>query len=110
LTLENSFSDISYASEQGGKARLKFTLNRSGNRSSYGDFRVTCNASGGDFVAFYLRGIAVYPEVDRRFMEHSFDIPQEQAQNCRRVLLEYEADVNAAQFGGKLLASSTASM
>ncbi len=102
-------SDASLSRTENG-AQMSFTLHRGGNRSLYGDLVLTCIGGGGDYIARQVRGIAVYPEVDKRFMTQAFTFPPEQASACSRVRVEYIADGNDSQYGGQLLASGEASL
>lgn len=109
LAAKASITDAKLAKAEGG-GTVSFTLNREGNRSLYGDLKITCTASGQEFEASHTRGIAVYPEVDRRILEYDFEFPAEQAANCRRVRIEYIADKEDSLYGGQVMAQATAQM
>lgn len=86
-----------------------FTLNRTGNRSLYGDFDFICKDGGQNLVLKQVRGIAVYTEATRRKL--SFDISHEgegAASNCRTVQIVYRADANDSDYAGEVMAEATA--
>lgn len=85
-----------------GHAYLKLDLARTGNRSLYGEIRVT--TPGADAPAFLARGVAIYPEVSRRTLHLS--LSSEQATALRGpVEIEYREMPEA---GGKLIAATPA--
>ncbi len=87
---------------------VSFTLNRQGTSSIYGDFDFTCEDAGNNSVLKQVRGISVYTEIERRFLD--FDIPLAQAQTCKNVGIEYRADPSDPDHKGATLATAAASL
>ena len=86
---------------------ISLVLHREGTRSLYGDLKVTCSSG---YVARQIRGIAVYPEVAKRFLTFDVKVPAERASECSSVRVEYIADKNDSLYAGKVMASMDASM
>lgn len=68
-TLQVALSDVQLTRADDGP-HLAVTLNRSGNRSAYGDVEVTGPGFGGPIAV--ARGIGVYPEIDSRRVNLTF--------------------------------------
>ncbi|MCB9990743.1 MAG: hypothetical protein H6867_05120 [Rhodospirillales bacterium] len=90
-------------------AVVSFVLNRSGNRSLYGDVKVICTGNG-EFVASHIRGIAVYTEVKRRVFEYEIIVPPEKAAGCGAARIEYVADRDDTLYGGQVMARADVRM
>lgn len=63
-TLETTVQDIALAATPEGRPMVEMTINRSGNRSAFGDVIVT--APGREEPVAIARGIGIYPEIDAR--------------------------------------------
>ncbi|ASK89053.1 molecular chaperone [Sphingorhabdus sp. SMR4y] len=79
---------------------LAFDLSRTGDRSTYGEIRVT--KAGLDEPIMVARGIAVYPEVDKRTVTLPAP-PEIAAQLTGAITVEYHETANA---GGGLIAKT----
>lgn len=107
LTAQASISDARLSLGADG-GTVNFVLNRSGDRSLYGDIKIICTG-GKEYIASHTRGIAVYTEVSRRIFEYDFKIPPEHANDCRQVRVEYIADREDLLYSGQIVASATVS-
>ncbi len=109
LKVETSITGASLAKTNEG-LKVAFTLNRSGNRSIYGDFDFVCTDAGSNTVLKQVRGIAVYTDTEHRNLD--FDITKKDgvSTSCDSVKVVYRADPNDRDFGGKLLAEATATL
>lgn len=88
--------------------KLDLVLNREGSSSVYGDFDLTCKDGGSDVVLRQVRGISVYTEISKRYLD--FDIPLNDGQTCQTVGISYRADPDDKQHKGATLATATASL
>lgn len=90
---------------------VKFSLNRIGNRSIYGDFDFVCTDGGNNLVMQQIRGIAVYREIKSRQLDFNLrGKAAGTANSCNTVKIVYRADPNDPDFNGDLLAEATASV
>ena len=105
LTAAVSFSDVSMAPEGNG-VKVKFTLNREGARSVYGDLKAYC-VGGGDTPLVESKGIAIYTEITRRRMELAVPFPEGTAA-CNQVTIKYVAEDEDSQYKGGIMAETTA--
>lgn len=87
---------------------VSFTLNRQGSSSLYGDFEFTCNDAGNSAVLRQVRGISVYTEINKRYLD--FDLPLAEGQSCKNVGIQYRADPSDPKSKGATLASASASL
>ena len=88
--------------------KASFVLNRQGSSSIYGDFDFTCNDGAANTVLKQVRGVSVYTEIDKRYLD--FEIPLNDGQSCSNVGIEYRADPADKQHKGATLATATASL
>ena len=105
LKATGSISDASMKRTPNG-LRVSFTLNRTGNRSLYGDFTFICKDEG-EKVLHQLKGISVYTEIEKRYLD--FNIPLK-GNSCKKVSIEYRSDPQDAQFQGATIAEATVSL
>lgn len=98
-----SLSDLAFvpASEQEPLPKVRFKLNRTGNRSSYGDLTATLSAGGKDYVVSQIFRLAVYTPNDSRTVEMALRVPEGVKLSGNSLKVEYK---EIADDGGKLLA------
>lgn len=98
-----SLSDLTFvpASEQEPLPKVRFKLNRTGNRSSYGDLTATLSAGGKDYVVSQIFRLAVYTPNDSRTVEMALRVPEGVKLSGNSLKVEYK---EIADEGGKLLA------
>ena len=98
-----SLSDLAFvpASEQEPLPKVRFKLNRTGNRSSYGDLTATLSAGGKDYVVSQIFRLAVYTPNDSRTVEMTLRVPDGVKLSGNSLKVEYK---EIADEGGKLLA------
>lgn len=102
LAVSTTITDARAARDTGGKVmNVGFTLNREGNRSVYGDLKFTCD---GGALAKQVKGIAVYTEISKRFM--NFSIPYPEGGVCNKMTVEFSADDDDMDLGGRVLATA----
>lgn len=97
-----------FKTEKGLKVTL--TLNRTGNRSVYGDFDFICSDGGENKILREINGIAVYPETTHRDLTFNLELSDTTVANCSNVDVIYRADPDDSQYSGKVLAQATASL
>ena len=107
LDAEASIDDAKLARSARG-LKVSFTLNRQGSSSIYGDFDFVCKDGNKDVVLRQVRGISVYTEIDKRYMD--FDIPLNDGQACSNVGIEYRSDPSDPKHKGATLATAFASI
>lgn len=101
MTVKSSISDVRASRDAAGKQmNVGFTLNREGNRSIYGDLSFTCDDGS---LAKQVKGIAVYTEITKRFM--NFSIPYPESGKCDKLSVEFKADEDDMDLGGQVLAT-----
>jgi len=88
--------------------KLSFTLNREGGSSVYGDFDFVCKDGASDVVLSQVRGISVYTEINKRYLD--FDIPLSEGQSCQNVGIEYRSDPSDRQHKGAPLATASVAL
>ncbi|QQG36914.1 MAG: hypothetical protein HYS17_03845 [Micavibrio aeruginosavorus] len=104
LSVKSTITDARVARDGGGKAmNVGFTLNREGNRSVYGDLKFICN---GGTLAKQIKGIAVYTEITKRFMNFSIPYPEGGVSACSSMKIEYIADEDDLDLQGVTLAAA----
>jgi hypothetical protein len=101
-----SLSDISFMapSEENPLPKIRFNLNRTGNRSSYGDLTATLTADGKDVVVSQIFRLAVYTPNASRSVEMALRVPDGVKLSGNTLKVTYSA---TADEGGKLLAESS---
>ena len=108
MSVKGTITDARVSRDADGKnMNVGFTLNREGNRSLYGDFKFICN---GNALAKQIRGIAVYTEVNKRFMNFSVPYPEGGAASCGTMKIEYTADEDDLDLKGATLAVAEATV
>ncbi|MCB9989683.1 MAG: molecular chaperone [Rhodospirillales bacterium] len=100
-----SFSDVSAKATAEG-AEVNFTLNRTGNRSTYGDLDFVCIGGGEEIVAHQVRGIAIYTDVERRIMKFKVEYPEASKGSCSKMHVTYRADEDDELFRGSVMAET----
>ena len=93
----------------GDGLNVTFTLNREGNRSIYGDFDFVCADGAQEVVLRQVRGIAVYMEIGRRFLNYDLPLSESGLSDCNNVKISYRSDPDDPQFEGKVLAEASVS-
>lgn len=100
----SGFDIISGAGSTEGPS-LSFQINRTGNRSIFGDITATYDTGGGDkYVIGEISQLAVYTPNARRKVVLRLRVPEKVKLSGGRLLVEYRA---RADDGGKVLASAT---
>lgn len=101
-----SLSDISFvpASEQNPLPKIRFNLNRSGNRSSYGDLTATLTAGGKEVVLSEIFRLAVYTPNASRTVEMSLRVPDGVKLSGNTLKVTYKT---TSDEGAKLLAEGS---
>lgn len=108
MTVKGTITDARVSPDADGKnVNVGFTLNREGNRSLYGDFKFTCN---GSTLAKEVKGVAVYTEVSKRFLNFSVPYPEGGASACTAMKIEYIADEDDFDLKGATLATAEVSV
>lgn len=90
--------------KSGADSFLEVTVNRSGNRSVYGE--LVGKSARGETV-FTLRGVAVYPEVAQRSVRIPLNAQQQAAVIAGPVRIEYR---EMPENGGQLIAATTSAI
>ncbi len=98
-----SLSDLAFvpATEQEQLPKVRFKLNRTGNRSSYGDLTATLSVGGKEYVVSQIFRLAVYTPNDSRAVEMTLRVPEGVKLSGNTLRVEYK---EIADEGGKLLA------
>lgn len=98
LSVAVSVSDFA-AEDVGDSIKTNFSLVKEGDRSSFGEVRLTCNEASNPYVLKLSRGVAIYPEIDKRNFNFRIDKEVGQAP-CNTLTLSYtETD----GYGGDVL-------
>lgn len=87
-----------------------FTLNRTGNSSIYGDFDFVCLDNDQNKVLKQVRGVSVYPEIEKRYLSFNLEFSPETAMNCNTLNIVYRADPDDPKFKGRTIAEKTAAV
>lgn len=93
-----------------GGLKIAFRVNRTGERSVYGDFDFVCNDGGQQKILRTVRGLAVYTETEYRDLHFDIELSDSTAANCSVVDIIYRADPNDSQYSGRVLAQANASL
>lgn len=89
---------------------VSFTLNRTGTSSLYGDLDITCTDGGKNIVLRQVRGISVYTEINKRYLDFDIPLSAETTQSCQNVGIEYRSDPNDPKLKGMTLAKASVSI
>lgn len=84
--------------------KIRFKLNRTGNRSSYGDLTATLNADGKEVVLSQIFRLAVYTPNPSRTVEMTLRVPDGVKLSGNTLKVSYKA---ISDEGGNLLAESS---
>lgn len=104
MSVKATIGDARVTRDADGKnMNVSFIAGREGNRSVYGDLKFTCN---GDVLAKLVRGVAIYTEVNKRFMNYSVPYPEAGAAACSQLKIEYIADEEDLDLKGQILAAA----
>ena len=109
LTAETSITDTKLT-KSGDLLNMSFTLHRKGNRSVYGDFDFICTDGGKETVIKQVRGISVYTEIEKRFLNFEIDLSKQETKSCNNVKVLYRADPDDPHYKGATLAEGAASL
>ena len=104
---EANIADAKLSKVAGGLS-VSFTLNRVGSTSVYGDFDFVCKDGSKNVVLKQVRGISVYTEINKRYLD--FDIPLNEGQTCNNMGIEYRSDPEDRQHKGATLATASVSL
>lgn len=104
-----NITDASMSAKPNG-LNVKFTLNREGNSSIYGDLDFVCKDSGLDKVLKQVRGISVYPEITKRYLDFNIEFSPETATQCNSLEVVYRADPDDPKLKGRTIAQSSVSI
>lgn len=108
MSVKATMTDLRATRDADGKnMNVGFIMTREGNRSLYGDVKFTCD---GNALAKQVRGVAVYTEVNKRFMNFSIPYPEGGASACSTLKVEYVADEDDMDLKGATLATAEASV
>lgn len=101
-----SLSDMKFmpAADKDQLNKISFNLNRSGNRSSYGDLTATLSAGGKDIVLSQIMRLAVYTPNQSRLVEMSLRVPEGVALSGNTLKVEYKS---IPEDGAKILAEQS---
>ncbi len=102
-----TLSDVSVTKED-DKLKLSIVLERAGNRSLFGDLDFTCTA--GEMKGSIIgqnTGIAVYPEVNKRYIDLEMPYPKGE---CSEMRIDYVAEASDAQYQGGVMTSKSVSL
>jgi len=104
LTAQNSISDVALTALTDSTSLLKFQINRTGNRSSYGNLKVEYNdKTGKKTVLSNANGVGVYTEIQARTMSLLLRWPAGIRQKDGKLKIMY----NSSDEEGNLLLAST---
>lgn len=89
---------------------VSFTLHRTGTSSLYGDIDFTCADGGKNVILRQVRGISIYTEIDKRYLDFDLPLSPETVQSCQNVSIEYRSDPNDSKHKGATLAKTSTSI
>lgn len=106
LEYQSSISDLKFvpATEPNQLNRIQFNLNRSGNRSSFGDLTASIKDGGSDVVLSQIMRLAVYTPNESRVVEMPLRVPNGVSLAGKTLNLTFKT---TADEGAKLLAESS---
>lgn len=90
-----------------GKLNVSLDLSRQGNRSVYGDFDFICTSGAEERVIHQIRGIAIYPDVEKRSLKYSF---ADASGSCSALRIVYTSDKDDPLFKGNAIAQTSATV
>ncbi len=101
-----SLSDMKFvpAADKDQLNKVSFNLNRSGNRSSYGDLTATLSAGGKDVILSQIMRLAVYTPNPSRLVEMSLRVPEGVTLSGNTLKVEYKS---IPEEGAKVLAEQS---
>lgn len=101
-----SLSDMKFvpAADKDQLNKVSFNLNRSGNRSSYGDLTATLTAGGKDIVLSQIMRLAVYTPNPSRLVEMSLRVPDGVTLSGNTLKVDYKS---IPEEGAKVLAEQS---
>lgn len=102
-----TISDMQFlpAAQQGDLPRIRFNLDRSGDRSAFGDLTATLKAGGKDVVVARVMRLAVYTPNDSRTVEMTLRVPDGVTLSGNQLHVAYRT---IADEGAELMAEATA--
>lgn len=109
LAATGSIKDATFT-RSGERFKAAFTLGREGNASIYGDVDFICSGAGGEIVAKEVRGIAVYPEINGRRIEHEIEMPEGGVMVCNTMKIVFREAAESASVKGKVLAEASVNL
>lgn len=106
LDFQTSISELEMipAQEANQLNRIQFNLNRSGERSSFGDLTASIQDGGKDVILSQIMRLAVYTPNESRLVEMPLRVPQGVSLSGKTLKLTYKT---TADEGAKLLAESS---
>ncbi len=103
LEVDVNIDNIALVDGEEGQKKIKFTLNRSGQKSVYGDIKVVyINENGEEIVIKSLGGLAVYTPNKKRNLDITLNIPENISIDGGKIKVIYSQKEKA---GGKVMAS-----
>ena len=101
-----SLSDMKFvpAADKDQLNKVSFNLNRTGNRSSYGDLTATLTAGGKDIVLSQIMRLAVYTPNPSRLVEMSLRVPDGITLSGNTLKVDYKS---IPEEGAKVLAEQS---
>lgn len=104
LTAQNSISDVALKTLTDSTSIIKFQINRTGNRSSYGNLKVEyVDKNGSKTVLSNANGVGVYTEISFRAMSMLLKWPATIRQKSGKLKIMY---TSSDEEGSELLAST----
>ncbi len=106
VSYDLSLSDMAYVpgTAEQPLPKIRFKLNRTGNRSSYGDLTATLNADGKEVVLSQIFRLAVYTPNQSRTVEMTLRVPDGVKLSGNTLKVSYKT---IADEGGNLLAEGS---
>ena len=109
LGAKTTITDLQ-AVQSPGFVSVAYALNRVGERSVYGNLDYVCNAgSGSEYILRTTRGIAVYPELNRRVFNKQIEKPAGKSA-CSSVTVRFKESNDIMSDKGKIVAEMTAAV
>lgn len=108
LSVKATLSDVRVTRHAEGRGLdVSLRVGRQGNRSLYGDFKLTCD---GDVLVREIKGVAVYTEVAQRHLRFSVPLAAADSPACKNLSVQYIADQDDMDLKGAVLATATVSV
>ncbi len=92
------------------QVKVSLDINRTGNRSLYGDIQFNCASGNTQTMIYQVNGIAVYTETTRRKLDFTFKLTPEVKSSCKAVTVTYTADAKDPIFLGKIIAQAAVTL